>query len=40
MMMVQKGGQVIKPIIVVKISCELLYIIQVKDVLTSWPYLL
>ena len=28
-----KGGQVTKPIIVVKMSCELLYIIQVKGFL-------
>ena len=37
-MMVQKGGQVTKPIIVVKIPCKLLYIIQVKEF--SWPYLI
>ena len=29
-----------KLIIVVKMSCELLYINQVNDVLISWPYLL
>ena len=29
-MMVQKGGQVTKPIIVVKMPCKLLYVIQVK----------
>ena len=28
--MVQKGGQVTKPIIVVKMPCTLLYVIQVK----------
>ena len=43
-MMVQKGGQVTKPIIVVKVPCELLYVIQVKEFLikclTSWPYLI
>ena len=34
-----KGGQVTKPIIVVKMpGCKLLYIIQVKGF--SWPYLL
>ena len=38
-MMVQKGGQVTKPIIVVKMpGCKLLYIIQVKGF--SWPYLI
>ena len=38
-MMVQKGGQVTKPIIVVKMSgYKLLYIIQVKGF--SWPYLI
>ena len=38
-MIVQKGGQVTKPIIVVKMpSCKLLYIIQVKGF--SWPYLI
>ena len=41
---VQKGGQVTKPIIVVKIPCKLLYVIQVKEFLikcsTSWPYLI
>ena len=32
-MMVQKGGQVTKPIIVVKMpGCKLLYIIQVKRI--------
>ena len=36
-----KGGQVTKPIIVVKMPCKLLYIIQVKEFLiTSWPYLI
>ena len=43
-MMVQKGGQVTKPIIVVKVPCKLLYVIQVKEFLikclTSWPYLI
>ena len=43
-MMVQKGGQVTKPIIVVKMPCKLLYGIQVKGFLikcsTSWPYLI
>ena len=43
-MMVQKGGQVTKPIIVVKVPCKLLYVIQVKKFLikclTSWPYLI
>ena len=43
-MMVQKGGQVTKSIIVVKIPCKLLYVIQVKGLLikcsTSWPYLI
>ena len=42
--LVQKGGQVTKPIIVVKIPCKLLYFIQVKGFLmkcsTSWPYLI
>ena len=42
-MMVQKGGQVTKPIVVVKMSCKLLYVIQVKGFLikcsTSWAYL-
>ena len=37
------GRQVTKLIIVVKIPCKLLYVIQVKDSLkkcsTSWPYL-
>ena len=40
-MIVQKGGQVTKPIIVVKVPCKLLYVIQVKEFLikcsTSWP---
>ena len=40
---VQKGGQVIKPIIVVKMPCKLLYVIQVEGFVikcsTSWPYL-
>ena len=31
-----KGGQVTKPIIVVKMPCKLLYVIQVK----GWPYLI
>ena len=39
-----KGGQVTKPIIVMKMPCKLLYIIQVKgflkSVLTSLPYLI
>ena len=39
-----KGGQVTKPIIVVKVPCKLLYVIQVKEFLlkcsTSWPYLI
>ena len=39
-----QGGQVTKPIIVVKMPCELLYVIQVKGFLikcsTSWPYLI
>ena len=43
-MMVQKGGQVTKPIIVVRVPCKLLYVIQVKEFLikclTSWPYLI
>ena len=30
--MTYNGGQVTKPIIVVKMPCKLLYIIQVKDV--------
>ena len=30
-MIVQKGGQVTKPIIVVKVPCKLLYVIQVKE---------
>ena len=42
-MVVQKGGQVTKPIIVVKMPCKLLCVIQVKGFLikcsTSWPYL-
>ena len=33
-----------KPIIVVKVPCKLLYVIQVKEILikcsTSWPYLI
>ena len=41
---IQKGGQVTKPIIVVKVPCKLLYVIQVKEFLikcsTSWPYLI
>ena len=32
-MIVQKGGQVTKPIIVVKVPCKLLYVIQVKEML-------
>ena len=32
-MIVQKGGQVTKPIIVVKVPCKLLYVIQVKEFL-------
>ena len=43
-MIVQKGGQVTKPIIVVKVPCKLLYVIQVKEFLikcsTSWPYMI
>ena len=43
-MIVQKGGKVTKPIIVVKVPCKLLYVIQVKEFLikcsTSWPYLI
>ena len=39
-MIVQKGGQVTKPIIVVKVPCKLLYVIQVKKCSTSWPYLI
>ena len=43
-MIVQKGGQVTKPIIVVKVPCKLLHVIQVKEFLikcsTSWPYLI
>ena len=42
--MVQKGGQVTMPIIVVKMPCKLFYVIQVKGFLikcsTSWPYLI
>ena len=42
--MIQKGGQVTKPIVVVKMPCKLLYVIQVKGFLikysTSWPYLI
>ena len=40
---IQKGGQVTKPIIVVKMPCKLLYVIQVKGFIkcsTSWPYLI
>ena len=43
-MIVQKGGQVTKPIIIVKVPRKLLYVIQVKEFLikcsTSWPYLI
>ena len=43
-MIVQKGGQVTEPIIVVKMPYKLLYVIQVKGFLikcsTSWPYLI
>ena len=43
-MIVHEGGQVTKPIIVVKVPCKLLYVIQVKEFLikcsTSWPYLI
>ena len=44
-MIVQKSGQVTKPIIVVKVPCKLLYcVIQVKKFLikcsTFWPYLI
>ena len=39
-----KGGQVTKLIIVLKMPCKLLYVIQVKGYLmkcsTSWPYLI
>ena len=39
-----KGGQVTKPIIIVKMPCKLLYVVQVKGFLikclTSWPYLI
>ena len=39
-----QGGQVTKSIIVVKMPCKLLYVIQVKGFLikcsTSWPYLI
>ena len=42
-MIVQKGGQVTKLIIVMKMPYKLLYVIQVKGFLikcsTSWPYL-
>ena len=31
-MMVQKGGRVTKPIIVVKMPCKLLYVIQVNEI--------
>ena len=34
-MMVQNGGQVTKPMIVVKMPCKLLYIIQVKGFLIN-----
>ena len=34
-MIVQKGGQVTKPIIVVKMPCKLLYVIQVKGFLIN-----
>ena len=41
---INQGGQVTKPIIVVKVPCKLLYVIQVKEFLikcsTSWPYLI
>ena len=39
---VQKGGQVTKPIIVVKMPCKLLYVIQVKGFIkcSTWPYLI
>ena len=42
-MLVQKGGQVTKPIIVMKVPCKLLCVIQVKVLIkcsTSWPYLI
>ena len=43
-MIVQKGGQVTKPIIVVKMPCKLLHVIQVTGFLikssASWPYLI
>ena len=32
-LIINKGGQVIKPIIVVKMPCKLLYVIQVKGFL-------
>ena len=42
--MIVQSGQVTKPIIVVKVPCKLLYVIQVKKFLikcsTSWPYLI
>ena len=44
MVIYKKGGQVTKSIIVVKMPCKLLYVIQVKGFLikcsTSWPYLI
>ena len=39
-MIVQKGRQVTKPIIVVKMSCKLLYVIQVIKCSASWLYLI
>ena len=39
-MIVQKGGQMTKPIIVVKVPCKLLHVIQVIKCSTSWPYLI
>ena len=43
-MIVEKGGEVTKPIIVAKMPCKLLYVIQVKGLLikcsASWPYLI
>ena len=37
-MIVQKGGQVTKPIIVVKISCKVLYIIQPENALSPQSF--
>ena len=38
-MIVQKGGQVTKPIIVMKVPCKLLYVIQVKELLIKCSFL-